>query len=290
MAPTPPAIDFSKEFGSSFIPEDKDQAIVKTPYGKGIVIRTRNVLENDCKISMRDIELVDWAIPEMTTRIQKPPMLHSPKNFPSINPQVGDEVRTLWGRGKVIEIRDDDRRTHVVKLSSWRLAGRSSVMCYLSGKNETIEVMRPYRIYDMNIWDKVEHSNDLKNEATMKYSNRDFTGALEIYARAVDAVRYVQHGKDSTNEVRADLLIVMITCSNNAGTCCLQLRNWDRAGKFGQNALVLIDALEEKKDSRIRKIINDDGIGDSQLFGSWKVKVCLCFFPSKNAVFGIELR
>lgn len=277
-------MDFSKEFGSSFIPEDKDQAIVNTPYGKGVVIRTRTDDQSNGEISMRDIELVGWALPEtITGGFRKPHMLYSPTKFPSIQPQVGDDVRTLWGRGKVVEIRSDDNNTHVVKLSSWRLAGRSSVMCYLSGKNNNIEVMRPYRIYDMDVWEKVEHANELKNEAAIKYSNKDFTGALEIYARAVDAVRYVQHGKDSTNEVRADLLIVMITCSNNAGTCCLQLRNWERAEKFGQNALVLIDALEEKKDSRIRKVINTDGIGDSQLFGYWKVKVCYYFTNSVSA-------
>jgi hypothetical protein len=269
--PPPPPVDFSKQFGSSFVPEAKDQAIVDTPFGRGIVIRSRRHDDDEIP-AMRDIELVDWTRPEATEGFHKPPMLYSPTKFPSVEPKLGDEVLTAWGRGRVVEVRNDDRRTtHAVKLSSWRLAGRSRVVCYLSAKD--IEVMRPYRIYDMNVWEKVEHANDLKQEATTKFLGKDFVGALEIYARAVDTVRYVQHGKDSTNEVRADLLVVMITCSNNAGTCCLQLRNWERAEKFGQNALVLIEALEEKKDSRIRSIINKDGIGDSQLFGSWKIKV-----------------
>lgn len=270
MSSSPP-IDFSKQFGSSFVPEDKDQAIVDTPFGKGIVVRTRkHGLTSE--FSMREIELVDWTRPQVPKGIQKPHMLYSPAKFPSVKPKIGDEVLTTWGRGKVVEIRDDDPNTHVIKLSSWRLAGRSSVMCYVSAND--IEVMRPYRIYDMSIWEKVEHAEHLKHVATKKFNGKDFPGALEIYAKAVDAVRYVQHGKDSTNELRADLLVVMITCSNNAGTCCLHLKNWERAESLGHNALILIDALEERKDSKIRKIINADGIGDSQLFGSWKVKVC----------------
>ena len=95
-----------------------------------------------------------------------------------------------------------------------------------------------------------------------------------MFARAIDAVRYVQHGADSTNELRADLIVVMITCSNNASLCSSKKKDWERAEKFAANSLVLIDALESKKDtSKIRKILNNDGIKDSQLFGTWKVKV-----------------
>jgi hypothetical protein len=261
-----PTLDFSKEFGSSYIPEDKDQAIVETPYGKGIVIRTR---KDD---GIRDIELTDWSRTDAEDRLFKPHMLHTVENYPSIKPAVGDEVLTPWGRGKLVEIRHDVRKTHVVKLSSWRLAGRSPVLCYISSSE--IKVMRPYRIYDMSVFEKVEHANDLKQQAKSKFSANDYARALELYAKAVDAVRYVQHGKDSTNELRADLVVCMVTCSNNSGTCCLLLNDFERAGKFGLNALALLDALEEKKDSsRIRKIMNADGISDSQLFGAWKVKV-----------------
>merc|ERR1712238_484853 len=132
---------------------------------------------------------------------------------------------------------------------------------------------RPYRIYDMDVFEKVEHSNDLKKDATSKFVAKNYDGALEIYARAVDTVRYVQHGKDSTNELRADLIVVMITCSNNASLCSSKKKDWERTEKFAANALVLIEAIGDKKEtSKIRKILNNDGIRDSQLFGTWKVK------------------
>ena len=97
---------------------------------------------------------------------------------------------------------------------------------------------------------------------------------MELFARAIDAVRYVQHGVGSTNELRADLIVVMITCSNNAALCSSKQNDWDRTAKFAENALVLIEALEEKgSKSKIKGVLNMDGIGDSQLFGTWKVKV-----------------
>jgi hypothetical protein len=276
----PKTLDFSDEF-SNFVPEDRDQKVVDTPFGKGIVIRTRNGDKKDVNnpesVSIREIELTDWTKPELETNdfkggISKPHMLYSPTDFPSVSPTVDDDVMTQFGRGKIVEIRNDDRNTHVVKLSSWRLAGRSSVVCYLSSKECT--VMRPYRFYDMDVFEKVEHANDLKKDATSKFSSKDYDGALEIYAKAVDTVRYVQHGKDSTNELRADLIVVMITCSNNASLCSSKKKDWERTEKFAANSLVLVDALESKKDtSKIRKVLNNDGIKDSQLFGTWKVKV-----------------
>jgi len=287
----PKTLDFSEEL-KNYVPEDKDQAIVETPFGKGIVIRTRkddkvDDTRNTKPIFIREIELVDWTKPEpeanndennvssssssLSFKANKPHMLYTPTDFPSILPTVNDDVMTKFGRGKVIKIRNDDRETHVVKLSSWRLAGRSSILCYLTSKE--CKVMRPYRIYDMDVFEKVEHANDLKKDATSKFVAKNYDGALEIYARAVDTVRYVQHGKDSTNELRADLIVVMITCSNNASLCSSKKKDWERTEKFAANALVLIEALGDKKDtSKIRKILNNDGIRDSQLFGTWKVK------------------
>jgi hypothetical protein len=272
------SLDFSPEF-SNYVPEHKDQRIVVTPYGKGIIIRTReNDSVNQNPPLMHEIELGNWmeckleSRKEVSSSSSKIQMLYSPINYPSVLPVVGSDVLTQWGKGKVTEIRDDDRQTHVVKLSSWRLANRSSVFCYLSAKE--CEVIKPYRIYDMDVFEKVEYANDLKQQATAKFKDKDYTGALEMFAKAIDAVRYVQHGAHSTNELRADLVVVMITCSNNAALCSSKKGDWERVAKFGQNALVLIEALEEKgHKSKIKKVLNRDGIGDSQLFGTWKVKV-----------------
>lgn len=257
-----------------YVPEDKDQALVETPYGKGLVLRSRQDASGG-KIIMREIELTDWAKakPEVGVKPQRPTTLYSPTTFPSIRPGMGSEVSTQFGRGKITALREDG--TVVVRISSWRLAGRSIVTCYLS-PSSSVQVMRPKKIYEMSVHEKIEHAQELKADASTMFAEKKYEEALQVYARAVDAVRYVQHKKDSSNEVRADLLVVMITCCNNAATCCLQLRDWDRALKFAKNALVLVDALEEKKgSSKIQRILNADGVTDSQLFGTWKVKSLL---------------
>ena len=283
---TPKSLNFSSEF-SKYVPKDKDQLVVETPYGKGIVIRTRknNVAEQN-EVSMYEIELVNWTKFKLEKREEVLPsdlsnirMLYTPVKYPSISPVVGSDVLTKWGKGKVTEIRDDYTKTHVIKLSSWRLANRSYVFCYVSEKD--CEVIKFKKLYDMDVFEKVEYASDLKQYATLKFKQKDYHGALELFARAIDAVRYVQHGIESTNELRADLIAVMITCSNNAALCSSKKDDWGRTAKFGENALVLIEALEEKgNESKIKAVLNRDGIGDSQLFGTWKVKVCrprLCF-------------
>jgi hypothetical protein len=264
-------LDLNNRYGGHVhVPEDKDQALVVTPYGKGQVIRTRKDKMNG-NVLMREIELSDWKKPSNTKGPEKPSLLYSTTNFPSQRATAGSEVLTMYGRGKVVEIRDDWNSTHVVRISSWRLASRSTVTCYLSPT--CVQVVRPRTISEMSVYEKVEQAQAEKQEATLKFASKDYQEALHLYSKAVDTVRFVQHKKDSTNELRADLLVVMITCCNNAATCCIQLSLWDRAYKFGMNALVLLDALYDKRgNSKIHSLLNKDGFVDSQLFGAWKVK------------------
>ena len=276
----PRSLDFSSNV-INYVPEDKNKRVVKTPYGRGIVIRTRrkdNTLGQK-SISMYEIELVNGTGSELEKLVDvsnltssSHRMLYTPIDYPSVLPIVGSHVLTLWGRGKVVGIKNKETETYVVKLSSWRLARRSSVFCYVCAKE--CKVIQTRRLFDMDVFEKVEHANDLKQQATEKFKKMDYHGASELYAKALDAVRYVQHGVDSTNELRADLIVIMITCSNNAALCLSKKGDWERVAKFGGNALILIEALEEKgSESKIKKILNGDDFPDSQLFGSWKVKV-----------------
>mmetsp|Transcript_33111 Transcript_33111/g.51338 ORF Transcript_33111/g.51338 Transcript_33111/m.51338 type:complete len:456 (-) Transcript_33111:336-1703(-) len=257
-------------YEAMFAHEDKDKAVVSTPYGRGLVIRTRH--DKKSSVTMREIELTDWLKPETEKGPQRPNTLFSPTDFPSVAPKVGDDVKTTYGRGAVTDIRDDG--ILVVRISSWRLAGRSTVTCYISPNDiANVKVVQPHKIYEMNVYEKVEHAQKIKADASAKFAAKSYVEALELYAKAVDTVRYVQHKKDSPNELRADLLVVMITCCNNAATCCMQLQDWDRAQKFGRNALVLLEALHEKRgNSKIHALLNRDGLEDSQLFGTWQAK------------------
>lgn len=278
------------------IPEDKDQMIVMTPYGEGLIIRTsRNKLDGE--IQIQEIVLTGWntstvqsespnkssiksstEIVETPTAVpNRPATLFSPIAFPSTAVTEGCDVRCIYGRGRVIEIRstDSDKCNDVVviQLSSWRLANRSRVICYLNA--QSVHVLRSKHVYEMSVVERIERAMELKQQAAYFFSNKDYQRAWEIYGRAIDVVQYVQHSTQSTNAVRADLLVVMITCSNNAATCSLKLDRLEEASKHAQQALGLLDALEKKKGLKIHGELLSQGHSDIRLFGEWKVKSLL---------------
>jgi tetratricopeptide (TPR) repeat protein len=277
------------------VPEDKDQRLVVTPYGPGLVVRTRRTATSYSSrhgsayskenVVMREIELTGWSSSSMHDENPnsgspvRPEMLYSPVDYPSVTPVVGSDVLCPFGRGRVEEVRRSDMNEDgpiqgvVVRLSSWRLARRCTVVCYLD--ITSVQTVRSKRVYEMSIVEKIEHAMELKQKAANKFGQRQYEAALVIYTHAVDAVKYVQHTPDSTNVIRADLLVVMITCCNNAATCCMHLNRLEDALKHSQQAVALLDALENKKGSRIQQELHRQGILDVRLFGEWKVKSLL---------------
>jgi hypothetical protein len=266
-------------------PEDKHKSLVQTPYGRATVLRTR--LDEGGSVTMRELELTDWKTAAAHEQQQakegvqakepsrgpvRPATLFSPKQFPSVPCAVGDDVICLYGRGKVIKVRSEKHQV-VVRLSSWRLAGRSTVTCYLS--ITAVQVVRSKKLYEMSVYERVEFAQELKKKTAADFTAKNYSAALQTYASAVDAVRYVQHKSDSSNEVRADLVVLMITCSNNAATCCTKLLHWNEAETFARNTLIIIDALEPKKGKRIHVLLNQSGYTDTKLFGEWRVKSCI---------------
>ena len=163
-----------------------------------------------------------------------------------------------------------------VELTSWRLAGRSKVKCYMY--KQALHVVRKKMLSEMNAQERVEFAQRQKASAAKVFKDKQYQHALNLYAGAVDSIRFVQHDSSSSNETRADLVEVMVTCSNNASTCCAQLGRWPEAAKFAQNALILLDALIDKKGLFIHSILVSDvkdggcGLCDAKLFGEWRVK------------------
>lgn len=273
------------------VPEDKVQYRVQTPYGEGLTLRTRKASNDSPNIVMRQIELVQWKTAAMEAAknnnnkgIVKPAMLYSTAEFPSVSPMIDDEVMCTYGRGKVTEIRvsssdqasEDGPSTKVstttivVLLSSWRLANRSRVKCYL--QPSAVRVVRSKKIYEMTVHERVEAAMAFKDQAAKSFAAKDYQSALQSYAKAIDAVRYVQHKQDSDNYVRADLLVLMVTCTNNAGMCARHLGHWEESSNFGKNSEVLLDAVERKKGLKIHTILVNDGYHDVKVFGEWKIK------------------
>lgn len=245
-----------------YTPEDKNQVLVVTPYGRGLVIRSSR---DD---GIMEVQLTEWEMASSRRGFPTNAMLYTTQNFPSVKPLMGDHVICQWGRGVIKAIRKDG--TIVVEISSWRLANRSLVKCYL--EPSALQVVRKKTQSEMDVYERVELSNEYKALANKQFAQKLYEPALLTYSKAVDAVRYVQHESNSSNEIRADLVVAMITCSNNAGTCSIQLHKWDQAIKFATNALVLIDALYPKRGGKIHTILKRDGYPDSKIFGEWRVK------------------
>ena len=276
--------------------EDKDQCLVKTPFGRGLVTRTRFCAygkeENESKINfyyalsnskykqIQEIRLVNWSSGT----------LFSSNDYPTIEPEVGFDVISQFGRGIISDIipstqtenelpKNDGHQAnstdtkdikYVITLTSWRLANRSLVKCYLNKKS--FRVVRKKFKHEMSAYEKVSMGKSKKKEATQQFIQSDYNKALVLYSEAIGFVRYVQHNANSTNELRADLLELMVTCNNNAATCCMKLKQWQEAKRFAKNALVLLDALYGKRGMKIHSVLGKDGISDAKLFGEWKGK------------------
>ncbi|KAL7453429.1 hypothetical protein ACHAWC_008637 [Mediolabrus comicus] len=249
-------------------PEDADQVIVQTDFGKGIVVRTR---KSDGIKEIRlftDGESITSSSSRAVGNRGEPNMLYTPKDYPSVPACVGDDVICQYGRGILKEI-SSDSTNYTIELSSWRLSGRSNVTCHVTTPPK---VVRKHSLSEMDATERVSLAKSLKAQAANYFADKDYDSALNTYASAVDKVRNVQHDHTSTNEVRADLVVIMITCSNNAATCCIKLQKWEEASKFAKNALILLDALYGKRGMKIHTILNQEGIIDGKLFGEWRVK------------------
>lgn len=251
-------------------PEDADQVIVQTDFGKGIVVRTR---KSDGIKEIRlfaDGESITSSSSRAVGNRGEPNMLYTPKDYPSVPACVGDDVICQYGRGILKEVSSSDSTSYTIELSSWRLSGRSNVTCHVT--TPPPKVVRKHSLSEMDATERVALAKSLKAQAANYFAEKSYDSALNTYASAVDKVRNVQHDHTSTNEVRADLVVIMITCSNNAATCCIKLQKWEEASKFAKNALILLDALYGKRGMKIHTILNQEGILDGKLFGEWRVK------------------
>jgi tetratricopeptide (TPR) repeat protein len=205
-------------------------------------------------------------------------------NLDSLEPAVGDVVLCIYGRGRVLAVRPEKHQV-AVRLSSWRLASKTSswVTCYLS--TEAVQVVGDVKVYEMTVDEKVLYAQAIKEQAAQEFADKDYEGALCTYARAVENMRHVHEATASDNnthhhhhhKVSVDVLLLTITCSNNAATCCYLLEQWDEAARFARNSLVLIESLEPKlhRNRMLHAILNQSGYTDSKLFGEWRVKSLL---------------
>jgi len=248
-------------------PEDEHQRLVNTIYGKGEVIRTHpSEEENGSRIY--EINLLSNEKEENFYRKQKSfATLYTCDNPPGVNPNIDDEIICQFGRGKIVSKENESCK---IKLTSWRLNGSSFVYCYL--RPSSFDVVCRKVLGKMNCLEKVMLSQAIKKSASIKFQEKLYREALKDYENAVDIVKYLQHDNISDNYLRAQIVQIMITCNNNEAICCLKINDYSRGLRYAQNALLLINALEQKRGSKIHSFLLKESISDVKLFGEWKVK------------------
>ena len=165
--------------------EDQDRALVETPYGRGCVVRTRR--DKDNNVTMREIVLQDWSSePELSSGTTRPSMLYSADDFPPIKPEIGNSVVTTFGRGRIVDVRKDSMLE--VRITSWRLAGRSTVTCYLVPS--AVRIVQHRKQHEMTTYEKVDLGQELKQKASVKFAEKNYMDALLLYSKAVDAGKF----------------------------------------------------------------------------------------------------
>jgi len=287
-------------------PEEEHRYIVSTPYGRGLVLRTRKCdgmkeIQIGWKEKDSEEEEVQYYEPNSNGRRRRPKsstamnMLYTPIDYPSVVPDIGDDVICNYGRGRVLQIEIHDngnvtqqndtapsiKRKYTIALSKWRLnGGRKSVICYITvsssdSTNPTttsmLYVVRKCTVNEMSIPERIELAMQYKSNASEQFTSKAYDIALRTYAQAVSIARDRQHDP-TTNELRADLVVLMITCSNNAATCCIKLQQYIEAKKHAQNALILCDALYTKRNKKVHTVLRNDGLSDAKIFGEWRIK------------------
>ena len=275
-------------FNSNYYVGAQDQRIVQTPYGKGLITKTRPKDANAPPV--HEIRLLELEDAKSTVKSKRSTILYSTTEFESIPAKRGDDVITPFGRGTITEFvtvrllnkgkvdpitKEPMGETVLTKfhvqLNSWRLDGRSRVKCFLFSNQ--VKVVRKKILMEMIAIERVEFAMKQKESASKIFAQKKYQEALNVYAGCIDAVRYIQHDTNNDNDCRADLIEVMVTCSNNAATCCVQLQMWEDAFRYANNALILLTAMFGKRGLKIHLILGrENGHCDSRLFGEWRVK------------------
>ena len=278
--------------GGNFVPYK-----VQTPYGIGWVTSLKHQQDEDGqkKKQKKTIELVmtnDSTPTSTSTSSRKNKMiLYSVEEYDAVDAKEEDDVMVKqFGRGRVIrEVIVRCRKKHIpgketvykkyhVELSSWRLANGNRVKLYITKHNhnndgDTIVVVKKKMLQEMSVYERIDFAKRQRTSAVTVFQKKQHQTALNLYGGAIEALRYIQYNPTIDNYTRADALILLITCNNNAATCCANLQWKDAAIKYAKNALLLIDALHSKQGQQIHTLIQTKlHISNIKLFGEWRVK------------------
>ena len=102
---------------------------------------------------------------------------------------VGDNVSSLFGEGKIVEIRESDD-IHVVTLNNWSLANRQSPTLYLN--SSSIKLKQPEivkKTFEEDVLEQLEISNTKKSTASALFEKKEYFEARNQYFDALGCMR-----------------------------------------------------------------------------------------------------
>lgn len=207
----------------------------------------------------------------------KPVSPLSPLPTATIEPEVGGEVFTPFGRGKVLQVRTKSIK---VRLVNWKLANQSPVICVFTLDNVT--VLSSTKSSKMNIAEQVQYATALKTLAAQLQSAKKYGAALDVYNKLLSVVSGLLTNLNKTE--RADWLVQSVKCNNHEATCCLVLELYSRALDCAKDALLVLDALEKGKAEDDNNL---QALGQVKLFGECRVKSLLLM---AEALIGLQER
>jgi len=141
---------------------------VQTPYGNGFI---KEIRPNDIVV-----QPTAWAL----ANDQKPVFYMNPKDVKPLFAK-GDLVSSVFGTGKIIDIRENDG-IYVITAMNWLLADGKSPTFFMN--DDSFKKLPPTEFEIA--WKKAAA---LKEEAKAQYVQKKFAEAKILYAKVIDTIR-----------------------------------------------------------------------------------------------------
>lgn len=251
--------------------------LVTTPYGKGIVKEIRGIEKNQIVIVP-----TNWRL----ANEQKPIFYLNRKDIKPLF-EINAIVMTTFGKGKIINIRDEDG-VYIIELSQWILATNKSPRLYLNsdsiqsidnnikGENDSSAETSPMASLFEQSMKKIGEFKDNGNDF---FKNKNIDEAIRCFISALNILRNLaseEFVQSLSNIDKARILEKSIPCQNNLALCYIKTKQWSDCVIFSQNAVALINSIEKQMKLGIsevwRELEESLGITKNEFFVKWKRK------------------
>lgn len=197
----------------------------------------------------------------------------------SLAPQVGAEVSTIFGRGKVLQVRPQAIQ---IRLSSWKLAGGSAVICVLNNKDVT--VLSAKRSSKLSVTEQATCAAACKSSADQLAAEKRHGAALDLYRKQLAVITVLLQAPTKTSAHRAEWLVSAVAGHNAAAACANALEQYAAALDHVRNAMAIVDALQHQRPADPEQVYS---VGECKLLADCR---CQSLLLMAQACFGLQER